>query len=319
MRLLLSALGAGVLGGAIIAGALFAAGDVHRASEATARVKARPATSRSRAPVAVAFRASAMYTRAASGVVDIAAQSRVATGGLAMSTSTAAVDRIAGPYGTGGAEVWLVLPNTPERSVVVFGHGWKLTPPSPGHPWVDQFRPWLDHLAAGGSAVIFPNYQAASGDAADATRVRDFAAAIRTGYVRLGRPKVPFVTVGYSFGASLAFYYGANARTWRLPAPRAVQATFPAGMIPGAPLPPLDPSVRVLIQVGDADTEAGRGGADAFWNWLSSHPAPLKRYEVIHSSPRLAATHAAPKATSPAAQRAFWAPLDRLIALARGG
>src|ERR1700681_4291097 len=56
-----------------------------------------------------------------------------------------------------------------------------------------------------------------------------------------------------------------------------------------------------------------------FWNWLSRHPAPLKRYEVVHSSPELAATHAAPKSTVPAAQRAFWAPLDRLIALARGG
>jgi len=228
-------------------------------------------------------------------------------------------DRLAGPYGRGGAEVWLVLPGGPLRDVVVFGHGWKLTPPSPGHPWVDQFRPWLDHLAAGGSAVIFPNYQLGSGDAADVTRVQDFAAAIRTGYVRLGRPNVPFIAFGYSFGASLAFYYAANARAWRLPVPRAVQATFPAGMIPGAQLPVLDPSVRVLIQVGDADTEAGSAGADAFWNWLASHPPPLKSYEVIHSSPQLVATHAAPKATSPAAQRAFWAPLDRLIALARSG
>ena len=112
----------------------------------------------------------------------------------------------------GADAVWLVLPNGPVRSVVVFGHGWKLTPYFPGHPWVDQFRPWLDHLAAGGSAVIFPNYQLGSGDAGDVTRVQDFAAAIRTGYIRLGRPKVPFVAVGYSFGASLAFYYGANAR-----------------------------------------------------------------------------------------------------------
>ena len=228
-------------------------------------------------------------------------------------------DRLAGPYGRGAAAVWLVLPDSPLRSVVVFGHGWKLTSPSPGHPWVDQFRPWLNHLAAGGSAVIFPNYQATGADAGDVTRVQDYEAAIQTGYVRLGRPKVPFIAFGYSFGASLAFYYGANARSWRVPVPRAVQATFPAGMIAGASLPVLDPSVRVLIQVGDADTEAGSAGANAFWTWLANHPAPLKRYEVIHSSPQLAATHAAPKATSPAAQRAFWAPLDQLIALARGG
>jgi hypothetical protein len=228
-------------------------------------------------------------------------------------------DRLAGPYGIGADAVWLVLPNGPVRSVVVFGHGWKVIPYFPGHPWVDQFRPWLDHLAAGGSAVIFPNYQTGSGDAGDVTRVQDFEAAVRTGYARLGQPEVPFVAFGYSFGASLAFYYGANARAWKVPVPRAVQATFPAGMIEGAVLPVLDPSVRVLIQVGDADTEAGSGGANTFWKWLASHPAQLKSYQIVHSSPQLAATHAAPKATNPTAQRDFWAPLDRLIALARRG
>lgn len=165
MRLLLSALCAGVLGGAIIAGAPFAAGDVQRARKANAWVKPVPATSRSRGPVAAMFGASAIYARAATGVVNVAAHSQVTIRGLVMSASRGGVDRIVGPYGTGGAEVWLVLPNTPERSVVVFGHGWKLTPPFPGHPWVDQFRPWLDHLAAGRSAVIFPNYQLGSGDA----------------------------------------------------------------------------------------------------------------------------------------------------------
>jgi dienelactone hydrolase len=314
--LALTGLCAGVLVCGIVAGALFAAGDVHRASKATGLIQRAALTSRL---PAASLTASATDADAAPGVVDVTAQSRVTPGGRAMSRSAAAVDRVAGPYGRGGAEVWLVVPATPVRSVVVFGHGWKVTPRSPGHPWVDQFRPWLDHLAAQGSAVIFPSYQLGGGDAQDATRVRDFAAAVRTGYVRLGRPDVPFVVVGYSFGASLAFYYGANARRWRLPVPRAVQAVFPAGMIPGAVLPGLDPSVRVLIQVGDADTVAGRGGADAFWNWLSGHPAPLKRYQVIHSSRQLAAIHAAPKATSPAARRAFWAPLDRLIALARGG
>jgi len=226
-------------------------------------------------------------------------------------------DRVAGPFGVGAAEVWLVVPAGPVRSVVVFGHGWKLTPPGPGHPWVDEFRPWLDHLAAAGNAVIFPAYQLSGSDPADATRVQDFDAAIRTGYARLGRPKVPLVAFGYSFGASLAFYYGANARASGLPVPRAIQATFPAEMIAGAPLPQLAGSIRVLIQVGDADTEAGATGANEFWGWLSGHPGALKSYEVIHSTPQLAATHAAPRSAGPAAQRAFWTPLDRLIALAR--
>lgn len=226
-------------------------------------------------------------------------------------------DRIAGPYGRGASEVWVVVPDRPVRSVVVFGHGWKLAPPSPAYSWVGQFRPWLDHLAAGGSAAIFPRYQLGVGDPQDATRVLDFATGIHTGYALLGRPKVPVVAVGYSFGASLAFYYGANAAGWRLPLPSAVQAVFPSGMIPGAPLPTLNRSVRVLIQVGDADTEAGSEGADAFWSWLSTHPSSRKRYQIVRSSPRLTATHAAPKSAGAAAQRAFWAPLDALIAQAR--
>ena len=113
--------------------------------------------------------------------------------------------------------MWVVVPNRPVRSVVVFSHGWKLAPPSPAYSWVGQFRPWLDHLAVGGSAVIFPRYQLGVGDPQDATRVLDFATGLDTGYALLGRPKVPVVAVGYSFGASLAFYYGANAPAWRLP------------------------------------------------------------------------------------------------------
>ena len=226
-------------------------------------------------------------------------------------------DRIEGPYGRGGGQVWVVVPDRPVRSVVVFGHGWKLAPPSSAYSWVGQFRPWLDHLAADGSAVIFPRYQLGVGDPQDATRVLDFATGIHTGYALVGRPKVPVVAVGYSFGASLAFYYGANAAAWRLPLPSAVQAVFPGGMIADAPLPRLNRSVRVLIQVGDADTQAGSAGAEAFWSWLATHPSSRKRYQVVRSSPPLAATHAAPKSASAAAQRTFWAPLDRLIAQAR--
>jgi hypothetical protein len=65
-----------------------------------------------------------------------------------------------GPYGVGAGRVWLLLPRSRPRSVVVFLHGWKVAPPGPSYPWVGQFRPWLDHLAANGSAVVFPVYPA---------------------------------------------------------------------------------------------------------------------------------------------------------------
>jgi dienelactone hydrolase len=128
---------------------------------------------------------------------------------------------------------------------------------------------------------------------------------------------VPVVAAGYSFGGSLVFHYAANARTWGLPTPAAVDSVFPAGPIPGAPLPPLPTTVRVLIQVGENDTEAGSGGAETFRGWLSHHPSPRVHLEIVHSSATLYASHAAPKASSRSAQRAFWAPLDHLISTVR--
>jgi len=221
--------------------------------------------------------------------------------------------RLFGPYGVGAAQVWILRPAGSIRRVVVFAHGWKTAPPSPVGGWVAQFRPWLDHLAAGGNAVVFPRYQRGADDSYDVGRVRAFEAGLRAGLDRLGRPRVPVVAVGYSFGASLVLAYGAEAATWGLPRPAAIDAVFPAGPIAGAALPPLDRRVLVLIQVGNEDAEAGFGGARAFWSWLAKHPADRKAFQIVRSSGGFRADHAAPKLTTPAAQRAFWAPLDRLI------
>jgi dienelactone hydrolase len=222
-----------------------------------------------------------------------------------------AAPRVEGPFGRGAAAVWIVRPPVPTRAVVVFGHGWKTAPPSPTYPWVGQFRPWLAHLAAGGMAVVFPRYQLGRGDSVDSARFRDYVAGVRTGIVRLGRPHVPLVVAGYSFGASLALTFAANAARLGLPTPRAVDAVFPAGPIAGAPLPRLASAVQVLIQVGDEDTEAGPAGAAFFRSWLAAHPRI--RYQVVRSTARLHADHAAPKRSNAAARAAFWRPLDRLL------
>jgi len=110
----------------------------------------------------------------------------------------------------------------------------------------------------------------------------------------------------------------ASARRWHLPVPAAVDAVFPAGPIPGAELPGLPASVQVLIEVGDRDTVAGSGGADAFWSWLAGRRGAPQRLVVVHSTPGFAAVHAAPKLSTSPARRAFWRPLDALIAQARG-
>jgi acetyl esterase/lipase len=217
-----------------------------------------------------------------------------------------------GPFGSGANAVWLLLPRSHPRSVVVFLHGWKVAPPEPSHPWVGQFRPWLDHLVADGSAVLFPAYQL-GGDTQSPARVSSLRIGLGEGFSQLNHPGLPVVAAGYSFGASLAFYYAADARRWRLPGPRAVDAIFPAGPIPGAPLPRLPAGVDVLLQVGDEDTVAGRSGADAFWSWLIKRRGGRQRLVVVRSSPGFAAVHAAPKLSSAPARRAFWAPLDTLL------
>jgi hypothetical protein len=222
-----------------------------------------------------------------------------------------------GPYGTGAEQVWILRPTVSVRSIVVFGHGWKVAPPSPSYPWVGQFQPWLDHLVSEGDAVIFPRYQL-GGDSPGAARADAYRAGLVTGFRRLRLPPdTPVIAAGYSYGASLALTYAANAHDWGLPAPGAVDAVFPAGPIPGVPLPALPRSTRVLIQVGDHDGEAGPAGASSFWAWLAKHPPTRKRYSIVHSQDGFVADHASPKATTAAARAAFWRPLDVLVGRVR--
>jgi hypothetical protein len=239
---------------------------------------------------------------------------------LAIAAPGAAATRpplpVEGPFGHGAAQVWLLRPTSPPRSIVVFGHGWKTFPPSAAHPSVGQFAPWLTHLLAGGSAVIFPRYQLGNGDDFGAARVDSYRAGLRLGFARLGVTHVPVVAAGYSYGASLAFYYAANAARWHLPRPAAVDAVFPAGPIPGAPLPRPPPALDALIEVGDRDTVAGAAGARAYWRWLGSHAR--RHLMTVRSRGSFVADHAAPKRSTPAARRAFWLPLDRLLAAAGG-
>jgi hypothetical protein len=210
----------------------------------------------------------------------------------------------------------LLEPSTRPKTIVVFLHGWKLSPPSAASPWVGQFQPWLDHLVWRGSAVLFPAYQL-GGDAQGPVRVVSLRRGLEHGFAHLPRVRLPVVVAGYSYGASLAFYYAALADRWHLPPVDAVDSIFPAGPIPGARLPALGHAIRVLIQVGDHDTVAGRSGADAFWSWLGKRGGGRQQLVVVHSSPGFDVVHAAPKTTTAAARRSFWSPLDALVDAAR--
>jgi hypothetical protein len=192
------------------------------------------------------------------------------------------------------------------RNVVVFAHGWSTPLPSGG------FAAWIAHLRARGSVVVYPRYQAGTGDTTTSA-----LAAFRTGVVaalrRLAGLHVPILALGKSFGGSAVFDYAAEARAWGVPAPNAVVSIFPAYPIASLPTTPLARDIYVEILVGDADTTAGSGGARAFWSWLAGHPAAEKRFEVVHSRPGFAATHDSAQQSDPIARAVFWKPIDSLL------
>jgi acetyl esterase/lipase len=211
--------------------------------------------------------------------------------------------------GVGAHEVWVLWPAGPARSIVVFGHGWST-------PFPANFGPWIAHLRAAGSIVIYPRYRIGAGDSTGSA-LAAFQAGIQSAFKRIGRLGVPVIAVGKSFGGSALFYYAALARGWGVPAPAAILSIFPALPIGALPARQLAQGTYVEFFVGDADTTAGSGGASAFWSWLSGHRSSEKRYLVIHSRTGFVANHDSVQRTDKIAQAIFWTPLDLLIARVR--
>jgi hypothetical protein len=236
---------------------------------------------------------------------------------LAAAAPAGAATRIEGPFGSGAAQVWLLRPAGPIRGVVVFVHGWKSLPPRSRDEWPREFLPWLTHLTREGEAVVFPRYQPGRGYDTGPAIVDAFRRGLVTGFARLGEPDVPVVACGYSFGGSLVFYVAAAAERWGLAVPRAIDSVFPAATIPGTEKPRIPAAVHVLLQVGDRDVVAGSYGADVYWRLLVRLHHVRRAFSRVRSAPGFSATHAAPRSSAPAARRAFWLPLDRLISSSR--
>jgi pimeloyl-ACP methyl ester carboxylesterase len=222
---------------------------------------------------------------------------------------------VARAYGHGAGKVWVITPKRGRpRSVVVFVHGWTATSP------FDWHQPWLDHLVARGSVVLFPAYQAGRPDDSFTTTPAALRTGLVAGFRALGAARLPVVVAGYSVGGALAFEYAAHAAGWGLPRPSAVMSIFPVDPLQVDP-PLLDlgpPRVRVLVLAGDRDEVVGQTGAKEFWQWLAPVPARLKTYRLLRSTKSLVFQHEALKALgNPAVRAAFWAPLDDLVAAAR--
>jgi len=185
--------------------------------------------------------------------------------------------------------VWIFRPADPPRSLVVFVHGLGLGETTPVN-----HRPWLEHLARQGNAVIYPRYERNLGSR---LAVRHLVVGVRLAFRRLGSPKLPLVAIGYSRGGELVADYAAVARLAG-PPPAEVLTVFPAG---------------------DHDSVVDGAGGHQLLVRLAAAGFPPDRISVtvIRSRGGFVATHLAPLQVTPAAKAAFWAPADRTVDRAR--
>ena len=191
--------------------------------------------------------------------------------------------------------------------VVVFLHGW-------GAPDPAFYRPWLEHLARRGSAVVYPRYQD-SFVAPPRQALGNVLAALRIALARPGLDTASLVVAGHSAGGALAADYAALAATAQLPAPRAIFAAYPGRTLPRVPrgLPEIPPRLipagtRIEALASREDGIVGTATARAIVRGATRADARL----VLVDDPE-ADGHQAPLRTDAAARRTFWAPLDRLI------
>ena len=211
---------------------------------------------------------------------------------IAATTTSAASDATADVFPADGTE----------RATVVLFHGWTdITP--------DGYLEWIAHLNAEGVTVLFPRYQQ-SALSLPAQMLADAEAATRDGFAK-APPSGPVISAGYSLGGGYSVVYAANAKAWQVPVPRAVYAVFPA-MPPVVPEPfgRVPPKTPVTMLVGDRDSVVGTLGADQLAAAISPHPATIV---LRTSTAAIAFDHLSAKRTGPAAQRAFWLPLDRIV------
>ena len=206
----------------------------------------------------------------------------------------------------------IVRPDSPgPLPVVVFLHGW-------GAPEPDFYRPWLEHLARRGNAVVYPRYQD-SFVQPPRQALGNVLAALRIALARPGLDTGSRVVAGHSAGGALAADYAALTGTAGLPEPRAIFAVYPGRRLPRIPdgLPEIPPrriaaGTRIVALASEGDGVVGTGTARALVRGATRADARL----VLVDDPAVG-DHQAPLRADEAARRAFWAPLDRLVASLR--
>ena len=211
--------------------------------------------------------------------------------------------------GRGPQTATIVRPDVDGRvPVVLFLHGWGATLPR-------FYRPWIDHLAAAGNAVIYPRYQDSFVD--EPSQVLGNAlAGVRLALQRIDEEPGSLVVAGHSAGGALAADLAAIARTARLPVPVAVFSAYPGRAlrrvnvgIPEINPARIPPSTEVVALAGANDRVVGQRVARRIARATGGRL-------IVVDDPR-AADHLGPLRDDAGARGEFWRRLDALIAQAR--
>lgn len=214
-----------------------------------------------------------------------------------------------GPVGSGEKEVWFYAAKGKPRSLVIFLHGYG----GPVEETPKNHIPWLKHLAAEGSDVIYPRYEVGG----DSDPYPNIDAAVDEATTRLGRPHVPVILIGYSRGGRVAVDYAA-VRAARGKEPSAVLAVFPGEHSQYetlGPLKKLDSKLKLEIMLGDKDTSVDGRGARLILARLELAGFPASQIQLVgvKSTPSFKADHFSVMKTTPGAKAKIWKPADELI------
>jgi acetyl esterase/lipase len=214
--------------------------------------------------------------------------------------------------GSGPQTATIIRPDVDRRlPVVVFLHGWGGNRPR-------FYRPWLEHLAREGNAVIYPRYQNSVLEPPPQV-LGNVLAGVRLALRRIEEDPGAVVVAGHSAGGALAADYAGIARSVGLPVPVAVFSAYPGRRLPRLPfgIPEVDParipaSTRLIALAGTRDRVVGMRPARR----LARRAGARRRSLVVVRDPAVS-DHLGPQRADAAARREFWARLDRLIREAR--
>lgn len=208
--------------------------------------------------------------------------------------------------GTGPTSAWVFRPAGPSKGVVLFLHGWGAFDPA-------AYRPWIDHLTAGGRTVVYPQYQGPpflSPGTAFASVLQGVARAVRDGHL----PTTGWVVTGHSAGGAMSADYAAAARRFRVPVPRAVVAFYPGRRIrriplgiPSFSLATIPRATELVAVAGDHDETVGTDEARRIARETGA------RYLLVHDD--AIDDHLAPQQAG--AGSYFWRVLDSVLSGSR--